>query len=75
MDKKLEIVFKKVFPKFKGKLNDKTSPKNILEWDSLNHLNLIAEVAKKFKTNFDFNEILQINKIGDLKKILKKKNV
>ena len=47
MDKKLEIVFKKVFPKFKGKLNDKTSPKNILEWDSLNHLNLIAEVAKK----------------------------
>jgi|TARA_B110000503_G_C7073590_1_gene381910 acyl carrier protein len=75
MEKKLETIFKKIFPKFKGKFNDKISPKNFSDWDSLSHLNLITNVSKKFKINFDFNEILQINKIGDLKRIIKKKNV
>lgn len=75
MEKKLESVLKKIFPKFKGKFNDKLSPKNLKEWDSLNHLNLINEVSKKFKINFDFNEIISINNIGDLKKRINKKIV
>ena len=49
MEKKLESVFRKIFPKFKGKLTDKVSPKNLKEWDSLNHLNLMTAVSKKFK--------------------------
>ena len=56
MEKKLESVFRKIFPKFKGKLTDKVSPKNLKEWDSLNHLNLMTAVSKKFKINFDFRK-------------------
>lgn len=75
MDKKVEQGFKKIFPKFKGKFNDKVSPKNYPDWDSLNHLNLINEISKKFKIKFDFNEIIKINSISDLKKIISKKIV
>ena len=75
MEKKLESIFKKIFPKFKGKFNDKVSPKNLKDWDSLNHLNLISAISKKFKINFEFQEIIEINNIGELKKILKKKIV
>ena len=75
MEKKLESIFKKIFPKFKGKFNDKVSPKNLKDWDSLNHLNLISAISKKFKINFEFQEIIEINNIGELKKSLKKKIV
>ena len=75
MEKKLESIFKKIFPKFKGKFNDKVSPKNLKDWDSLNHLNLISAISKKFKINFEFQEIIEINNIGELKKMLKKKIV
>tara|TARA_B100001758_G_C18149090_1_gene473068 strand:+ start:451 stop:678 length:228 start_codon:yes stop_codon:yes gene_type:complete len=75
MEKKLEQAFKKIFPKFKGKFNDKVSPKTYSDWDSLNHLNLINEVSKRFKIKFDFQEIIQINTIGDLKKKISKKIV
>tara|TARA_B100000029_G_scaffold499369_1_gene569687 strand:+ start:2265 stop:2492 length:228 start_codon:yes stop_codon:yes gene_type:complete len=75
MEKKLESVFKKIFPKFKGKFNDKVSPKNLEDWDSLNHLNLMTAVSKKFKINFEFKEIIAINNIGELKKRIKKKIV
>tara|TARA_Y100000741_G_C18101869_1_gene497170 strand:- start:466 stop:693 length:228 start_codon:yes stop_codon:yes gene_type:complete len=75
MEKKLEQAFKKIFPKFKGKFNDKVSPRTYSDWDSLNHLNLINEVSKRFKIKFDFQEIIQINTIGDLKKKISKKIV
>ena len=75
MEKKLESIFKKIFHKFKGKFNDKVSPKNLKDWDSLNHLNLISAISKKFKINFEFQEIIEINNIGELKKRLKKKIV
>ena len=75
MDKKVEQAFKKIFPKFRGKFSDKISPKNYSDWDSLNHLNLINEISKKFKIKFDFNEIIGINSIKDLKKKISKKIV
>lgn len=73
MEKKLESILKKIFPRFKGKLNDKISPKNLKEWDSLNHLNLLNATSKKFKISFEFQEIIEINNIGDLKKIINRK--
>ena len=75
MEKKLEGIFKKIFPRFKGKFNDKISPKNLKDWDSLNHLNLMTAISKKFKINFEFQEIIETNNIGELKKRLKKKIV
>ena len=75
MEKKLKSIFKKIFPRFKGKFNDKISPKNLKDWDSLNHLNLMTATSKKFKINFEFQEIIEINNIGELKKRIKKKIV
>ena len=51
MEKKLEQAFKKIFPKFKGKFNDKVSPRTYSDWDSLNHLNLINLKKIQIKEN------------------------
>jgi acyl carrier protein len=75
METKLDKILKKIFSKFKGKFSDKLTSKNIPQWDSLNHLNLIMEVSKQFKIKFEFNEIININSIGDLKKRIKNKIV
>jgi len=75
METKLNKILKKIFSKFKGNFTDKLTSKSIPQWDSLNHLNLIMEVSKQFKIKFEFNEIININSIGDLKKRIKNKIV
>jgi acyl carrier protein len=72
MDKKLDKILKKFFKKKKF-FTDNDNPETINEWDSLNHLNLIMEISKSFKINFSFKDTMEINNIGKLKKILKKK--
>ena len=60
MDKKLEQAFKKIFPKFKGKFNDKISPKNLSDWDSLNHIKLVVELEEEFNVKFSNLEVLDM---------------
>lgn len=43
-----------------------TTAKEIDAWDSLNHMNLINEVEKKFNLKFDFFEVMDFENIGEL---------
>lgn len=43
-----------------------TSANDIDDWDSLNHMNLISEIEKKFNVQFDFFEIMDFENIGEL---------
>tara|TARA_A100001015_G_scaffold313875_1_gene422079 strand:- start:475 stop:705 length:231 start_codon:yes stop_codon:yes gene_type:complete len=73
MEDKLHKLCNKVFKLKKKKYSDKDCSKNIQNWDSLCHLNLIMEVSREFKVKFSMNETLEIDNIGNLKKILKRK--
>ena len=47
-------------------INEKTSPENISEWDSLHHVLLIAAIEKRYKIKFELSDMLSIRSIGDI---------
>ena len=64
-----------VFPSLDGNLNDEWGPNEIEEWDSMGHLNLIMAISEKFNITFEFEEVMTIEKVGDIFLVLEKKGV
>ena len=56
------IVFEN--PKLKLKLSD--TPIEIDGWDSLTHVQLVAEIEKRFNVKFNFKELASIRTIEDM---------
>jgi acyl carrier protein len=54
-------------------LNENTTANDIELWDSLNHIHIITAVEKHYKINFELNDLLNFNSIGDLCKRIKEK--
>lgn len=54
-------------------LSDDTTQADIETWDSLNSLLLVNEIEKDFDVKFTIDEVIKIEKISDIKKILIKK--
>jgi acyl carrier protein len=59
--KKLELIFRQTFLDDSLVLNPSTSPIDILDWDSLSHINLISAVEQEFGIHFGVDEISKIN--------------
>ena len=72
MSKKLYDIVSKVFNVNLDRINDDSSPENLEEWDSFNFYVLLDEIENEFDIKFDLDETLDIKKIGDFKKLLKK---
>jgi acyl carrier protein len=49
-----------------------SSREDIDEWDSLAHLNLIAEIEEQFGVKIPFEEIHEIRKLSDFLKYINK---
>jgi len=47
-------------------LNYGTTANDVDEWDSLNHIQLIVAIEKRFKIRFASQEILNWNNVGDI---------
>lgn len=47
-------------------LTDQTTANDVKDWDSLNHIQLIVAIEKKFKIKFTTTEIGQFKNVGDL---------
>ena len=71
---KVEKLLKKTFTSVDGKIVDTMGPEEITEWDSLTHLNLITEINNEFSINIQFEDVLLINKISDIYKVIDKYN-
>lgn len=71
--KELKVIFDKVFSENNFTFNKKLSAKDIEEWDSLTHINLIVAIEKKFKISFTLNELEEQNNVGDTIDIILKK--
>ena len=56
-------------------LSEKSSPKNINNWDSLAHIEIVENLNKVFKIDIKFEDLMKINNLKDVFKILKKYNV
>ena len=70
----LKIIFKKYFNNTKIIITEKTSAKNIKQWDSLAQIGLIILIEKKFKIRFSINEVEKLKNIGDMVDLIYEKN-
>jgi acyl carrier protein len=75
LDKRLEKVIREVFPIETDTIDEDWTSDDIPDWDSVGHLNLIMEIEKEFNIKIEIEEMFEVEKLGDITKILGKKNV
>lgn len=63
---KLQDIFRDVFDDDTLSITNDTSAKDIDEWDSLTHMELIAEVEKTFDIKLTTAQIKDAQNVGDL---------
>ena len=61
----LTTVFQDVFDDDSISVQDNTSARDIDEWDSLNHINLVLGVEQKFGVKFKTAEVAQLANVGE----------
>ena len=67
---KLTEVFRYVFDDEEIELTDSTTADDIDDWDSLNHITLIAAVEKEFGLRFTMGEVSGMKNVGEMVDII-----
>ena len=67
---RLNEVFRDVFDNEDITVTDSTTADDIEEWDSLEHISLIAAVEKAFKMRFTMKEVSGMKNVGEMISIL-----
>lgn len=62
----LNEVFRDVFDDEDITVNDATTADDIEDWDSLEHINLIVAVEKKFNIKFNMGEVNKFKNVGEM---------
>lgn len=70
---KLLPVFQDVFDDDDIEINDKTSAKDIEEWDSFNHINIVLGTEQEFGVKFKTSEIAILANVGEFVDLISKK--
>jgi acyl carrier protein len=69
----LSEVFRTVFDQPTLVLHDAMTAADVENWDSLNHIDLIVAIEKKFKIKFTTREVTGLKTVGDLAELTAKK--
>lgn len=73
LNKRLEDVIRKTFQLNENGIEENWTSVDIPKWDSVGHLNLIVEIEKTFQVTMEMDEMFEIETLGDIQKILKRK--
>ena len=65
----LNEVFQDVFDDESIEVNDETTSDDIEDWDSLEHINLIAAVEQEFGMKFNMGQVVTMN-VGEMVDII-----
>ena len=57
-------VMSAVFEISTGEINDKSSPDNIISWDSIKHMNLVVALEEEFDIQFNDSEIVELQNLS-----------
>lgn len=52
---------------------DETNSDDIEDWDSLEHVNLVVAMEKKFNLKFDMKAVGQLKNVGEMVDLIKEK--
>ncbi len=67
---RLQDIFRDVFDDDSLCIREDTTAKDIEDWDSLEHINLIASVERAFKMRFTVKEVSGMKHVGEMLDIL-----
>lgn len=67
----LNEVFRDVFDDEDITVDENTTSNDIEDWDSLEHINLIVAVEKKFGMKFSMGEVTTMKNVGEMAEIIK----
>jgi Acyl carrier protein len=59
-------IFQNVFDDDSLKISDETTANDIEDWDSLEQINLIVAIEKKFNIKFDISEVGKMQNVGKM---------
>lgn len=68
--KTLNEVFQDVFDDESIEVNDNTTADDIEDWDSLEHINLIAAIEQEFGIKFNMGQIVTMKNVGEMVDII-----
>ena len=71
--KNLNEIFQEVFDDEEKEVNETTTSKDVDNWDSLEHINLIVSVEKKFGIKFNMGEVTTMRNVGEMADIILKR--
>ena len=66
----LNEVFQDVFDDESIEVNDETTSDDIEDWDSLEHINLIAAVEQEFGMKFIMGQVVTMKNVGEMVDII-----
>lgn len=66
----LNEVFRDIFDDEDITVGDDTTADDIEDWDSLEYINLLVSVEKKFNIKFKMNEVNSIGNVGEMVDII-----
>lgn len=69
---RLNTVFQDVFDDEEITVNDATTAADIEDWDSLEHINLVAAVEKEFGIKFTMGQVVTMKNVGEMVDIILK---
>lgn len=66
----LNEIFQDVFDDETIKVSEKTTANDIEDWDSLEHINLVVAIEKKFAMKFTMGEVTSMKNVGEMVDII-----
>ena len=67
---KLNAVFRDVFDDETIIVTDATTADDIEDWDSLEHINLLAAVEQEFGMKFNMGQVVSMKNVGEMADII-----
>lgn len=69
---RLNAVFREVFDDEDITVNDATTAEDIEDWDSLEHINLVAAIEQEFGMKFTMGQVVTMKNVGEMVDIILK---
>ena len=67
---RLNMVFGDVFDDDEIEVNENTTSDDIEDWDSLEHINLVAAVEQEFGVKFTMAQVMGMKNVGEMVDII-----